>query len=115
MTDASLSTETQALPGPWASDDSGVWAEDPPDGGDIICNPPDTDCEASLARWPSHRRLIAAAPDLLKLAKQFAADCSRCLGLGRYEADGDFSRVATEDCTKCADIRAVIARAEGRS
>lgn len=64
---------------------------------------------------PADARLIRAAPDLLALAKQYAAECARCLGIGRYEADGDPSRVATESCSECADIRAVIAKAEGRS
>lgn len=73
-------------------------------------------CLVNLARSSkADLNLIAAAPDLLELAKQFANDCPRCLGIGRFEADGDFSRVATEECTKCADIRAVIAKAEGRS
>jgi len=43
------------------------------------------------------------AHELYALAKQLASECSTCNGIG------------DEHCADCADIRAVIARAEGRS
>jgi len=54
--------------------------------------------------------LIAAAPDLLALAKQYASECSGCDGKGEWLGP-DLHR---EPCQDCADIRAVIAKAEGR-
>lgn len=57
--------------------------------------------------------LIAAAPDLLALAHQFAGDCGRCAGTGLIEFDEHDYR-AGEPCRDCADIRAVIKKAEGR-
>lgn len=52
--------------------------------------------------------LIAAAPDLLALAKQFASECGECSGEGTYPFG------ERGPCQECADIRAVIAKAEGR-
>lgn len=57
----------------------------------------------------ANARLIAAAPDLLALAKQFASECSECEGLG-YHDDGERA-----PCPDCFDIRAVIDKAEGRT
>lgn len=51
-------------------------------------------------------RLIAAAPDLLALAKQYASECSECGGTGKCLDDSS--------CEDCADIRAVIAKAGPR-
>jgi hypothetical protein len=53
----------------------------------------------------ANARLIIAAPDLLTLAKKYASECGACL-------DGKDSK--DEDCVECAEIRAVIAKAEGR-
>jgi hypothetical protein len=56
--------------------------------------------------------LIAAAPDLLTLARQYASECGGCGGVRYVEADG----VMTErQCDECADIWAVIDKAEGRA
>lgn len=51
--------------------------------------------------------LIAAAPDLLALAHQYAEECGDCAG----------TRVCPDDepCTACADVWAVIDKAEGRA
>jgi hypothetical protein len=59
--------------------------------------------------------LIAAAPDLLALAKQYAGECAECEGTGtaRYDCGGD--ALIPTDCNACADIRAAIDKAEGRS
>jgi hypothetical protein len=59
-------------PGPWKVEPGPpcwvVAVNTPEDGGDLICNNPDYDCDASMARWPANARLIAAAPDLRKAA-----------------------------------------------
>jgi hypothetical protein len=65
-----------------------------------ILNTQARECEANA-------RLIAAAPDLLALAKQYASECAGCDGTGYISS--------WEKCADCADIRAVIAKAEGRS
>lgn len=53
--------------------------------------------------------LVAAAPDLLILAHQYAAECTECDGLGTDMNEPE------QPCPQCADIRHVIAKAEGRS
>ena len=55
----------------------------------------------------ANARLIAAAPELLALAHQYAEECGECAG----------TRVCPDDepCTECADIWTVIDRAEGRT
>lgn len=52
-------------------------------------------------------RLIAAAPDLLALARQYASECGECAG----------TRVCPDDsaCIECADVWKVIDKAEGRT
>jgi hypothetical protein len=50
--------------------------------------------------------LIAAAPDLLELAKAYAGECYECAGAGITPEN--------EGCENCRHIRAVIARAEGQ-
>ena len=63
----------------------------------------------------ANARLIASAPDLLALAKRYARRCGMCGGTGRRTALGpDGSETHTVDCAACADIRAVIEKAEGR-
>lgn len=54
--------------------------------------------------------------DLLALAHKFASECSECGGSGEfrpYVGNGEFGDV--KPCPDCADIRAVIQKAEGRS
>ena len=59
-------------------------------------------------------RLIASAPELLALAKRYASKCGMCGGTGRRMALGpDGSETHTVACAACADIRAVIEKAEG--
>lgn len=57
----------------------------------------------------ANARLIAAAPDLLALAEQYASECAECDGKGIPE----FGESAGKPCTQCADIRSVIAKATG--
>ena len=47
---------------------------------------------------------------LLALAKQYASECSGCDGKGTWMGPD----LHTEPCQDCADIRAVINKAEGR-
>ena len=75
----------------------------------------------NLARMSSaDARLIAAAPDLLALAKQYASECSGCNGTGfmsRHIEGRDTQAAQDADdqpCDDCADIRAVIEKAEDR-
>lgn len=53
-------------------------------------------------------RLIAAAPDLLALALQYASECAECTGDGWSDDTG-------QKCESCADIRAVIAKVTASS
>lgn len=72
----------------------------------------------------ANQHLIAAAPDLLALAKQYASECGRCNGTGlvtiSYGGDGYGDRCAAladaddQPCPDCEDIRKVLAKAEGR-
>ena len=64
---------------------------------------------------PANARLIAAAPDLLALAKQYASECGECNGTGEVDGDPERDSYARVNCPDCADIRAVIAKAEGRA
>lgn len=62
--------------------------------------------------------LIAAAPDLLALARQYASECARCGGSAEIivnESDGDPIDDEAIPCNECADIWEVINKAEGRS
>jgi hypothetical protein len=52
--------------------------------------------------------LIAAAPDLLALARQYASECAECMGKAVSDDTG-------RDCEQCADIRAVISKATAHS
>jgi hypothetical protein len=55
-------------------------------------------------------RLIAAAPELLCIAREFAAGCAECNGTGALEFHGIGGPPGTP-CPDCADVRAVIAKA----
>jgi hypothetical protein len=110
----------QHTPGPWRAVDTG-------DGYTIESS--SREMSATVAEITARRsvtgaadaRLIAAAPDLLDLAKQYASECTECSGTGvvtrQYGGDGYGDRCAAladadQPCDECADIRAVIARAE---
>lgn len=63
----------------------------------------------NLARMSAaDARLIAAAPDLLALAKRYASECAECDGKGTWVGPD----LHTEPCDTCADLRALIARAK---
>lgn len=60
-------------------------------------------------------RLMAAAPELLALAKQYASECGECNGGGSWvELDRNGAPIpeTARPCEACADICAVIAKAE---
>ena len=64
---------------------------------------------AHALSWPegeANMALILAAPDLLALARKLASECAECGVDDTMHEDG---------CPDCADIRAVIAKAEGRA
>jgi hypothetical protein len=107
-------------PGPWEWWTSNSWRRlrsNPADGRDVgvvvpfVARDGHPDLEVSAADMS----LIASAPDLLALAKQYASECSECGGRGMVSVP----RKATEHfpeqrpCPACADIRAVIRKAEG--
>lgn len=74
--------------------------------------------DADVERQAANARLIAAAPDLLALAKKLAGECAECEGSGESTVnypDGTQSSTADPPCPDCADIRKVIAKAEGRA
>lgn len=62
----------------------------------------------------AHARLIAAAPELLAIAKQYASECAACSGSGHWERVPNIAEPsAIVPCEDCEDVRAVIAKAEG--
>ncbi len=96
-----------ATPGPWMGSGSYVLA---PDGFVAMVGCVHRDSLVCAANGA----LIAAAPDLLALAKRYASECARCSGTGMIECvpfDNGISSTVT--CNDCADLRAVIAKAEG--
>ena len=60
----------------------------------------------------ANAHLITAAPDLLAIARQYASECANCQGMARVPTN--LSAGEWEECSDCADIRAVIDKAEGR-
>lgn len=98
----------QVCPAPWRAEAA------PPSGhceiqivdrfGTTVCR---VGGALSSSRGPDLAPLLAAAPDLLALARQYAMECGECAG----------TRVCPDDhaCTECADIWSVINKAEGRS
>ena len=69
----------------------------------------------------ANAHLIASAPELLALAKRYASECGMCGGTGlvsRHIEGRDTQAAMDADdhpCEACADLRAVIAKAEGAS
>lgn len=110
----SYSQETMShTPGPWEAIGADVRTCRKADGGGGL----------EIARgslfWPERKAnalLIAAAPELLALAKQYAEECATCGGFGECDlpVEGTDDELESVPCIDCADIRAVIAKAEGR-
>lgn len=60
--------------------------------------------------------LIAAAPDLLELAKRYASECGECAGTRIVAELDDVGQWAADvPCDDCAFIWETIDRAEGRT
>lgn len=99
-------------PGPWEWWTSNSWRRlrsNPGNGRDAGVVTPFVarDGHADLEISAADMALIAAAPELLALAKQYASECGECDGDG-YHDDGERA-----PCPACADVRAVMAKAEG--
>jgi hypothetical protein len=74
------------------------------------------DGQADIEVRAGDMALIAAAPDLLALAEKYADECSECHGTGTQWTNPHDPQDAMEySCPACADIRAVIDKAEGRA
>ena len=74
--------------------------------------PPDEICPEFIANL----RLLDAAPDLLALAHQYAEECAECGGTALIWArPADPQDTKKLPCPQCADIWAVIDKAEGRA
>lgn len=73
------------------------------------------DFSESMERRDRTYRLIAAAPKLYDLARQYASECAECNGIGvlQFESDTYPGRKAGETCPECADIRDVLNEIEG--
>lgn len=65
--------------------------------------------EPAESEQHANAALIAAAPELLELAKDYAEHCRICHGTGWADAK------QTGHCTACNHIWDLIAKAEGRS
>lgn len=65
----------------------------------------------------ANARLISAAPDLLKLAREYASACINCSGSAEItrntSSDGDPLHDFAEPCPECEHIRDAIAKATG--
>ena len=97
-------------PGPWIIRHGCIYGTVPERDPEYICEP----WGRGHAETQANTHLICAAPDLLALAKRYASECARCGGTGTIDCvpfDNGISSTAT--CNDCADIRAVIEKAEG--
>ena len=96
-------------PGPWAVGDGGRVTVDNVQCWGVPVRAENGDIVAVIVGAPlaSNSTLVSVTPDLLALAHQYASECAECDGT---RVCGD-----EEPCTDCADIWAVIDKAEGRS
>ena len=117
--------KAQHTPGPWIyratlGPQSAPWLEGP----HIIENS-DGELIATMSGWRSdtsgaNARLIAQSLRMFELLKRYASECSECGGTGvklvwAENADHNDAWDHSEPCDACADIRAVIEKAEGRA
>ena len=99
-------------PGPWIIRHGCIYGTVPERDPEYICEP----WGRGHAETQANMRLICAAPDLLALAKRYASECAWCSGTGTIEhVPFDNGVSSTSKCIQCADIRAVIEKAEGRA
>ena len=103
-------------PGPWSARPVDELDFRAPDHDDFCIVAENGLCPGIVWQYMDEGRanaaLIAAAPDLLALAKQYAGDCVSCHGGGGYY--GAMSGT-WYPCSACSNIRAVIDKAEGRA
>lgn len=94
-------------PGPWQAQPVQLADFRTPTGNDLMIVSPDATCAAIVweygAEGIANAHLIAAAPDLLDLARQYASECGACAGVGITVDD--------KDCLYCGFIRDVITKA----
>jgi hypothetical protein len=107
-----------ATPGPWEWWTSNSWRRlvHQVGGTQIPVLTPTVarDGHPDLMVSETNMALIAAAPDLLALAHQYASECAECGGTGTV-VPWSLKPDVTEACSECTDIRAVIDKAEGRA
>lgn len=109
-------------PGPWAVCQNppnsqwhaGITIGEASPGGRRIC---DLALLATAEVNAANGALIEAAPDLLALAHQYADECAHCGGTSRVwiNPTNDPQDDVDHPCPECADIWAVIEKAEGVS
>ena len=110
---------TTHTPGPWIyratlGPQSAPWLEGP----HIIENS-DGELIATMSGWRSdtsgaNARLIAQSLRMFELLKRYASECAQCDGDGRILVTFNDREAEYDPCEACADIRAVIEKAEGR-
>lgn len=123
MSDTNRTTETMTTtPEPWSIDQEWIDRVKHEHPEYVAINVGDS-CFVTGHIGITKGRLIVAAPELLALAKRYASECLNCLGHGVLEKQiggdgyGDLCAGVADvevDCDECAEIRAVIAKAEGR-
>lgn len=74
------------------------------------------DYAGSISGYVTRRALglVMAAPALLDLARKYASECADCGGTGTVNVRA-WPECRQEPCDACADIRAVIANAQGEA
>ena len=95
-----------ATPGPWTIRNGCIYGTVPERDPEYICEP----WGRGHAETQANMHLICAAPDLLALAKRYASECGTCEGRGFCIEPIDHEEI---DCNDCADLRAIIVKAEG--
>lgn len=119
MTDANQPDQVAShTPGPWMLDPAHplmVYCDDAL--GSRVADLSQPGHGIPWAQEEANARLIAAAPDLLTLAKQYASACINCGGsaeiIRNKSSDGDPLHDFAEPCPECEHIRDAIAKATG--
>jgi hypothetical protein len=64
----------------------------------------------------AHASMVEAAPEMLDMLRRYASECAECCGSGlveRREVVDWVQEIYMVDCSDCADIRTLIAKAAG--
>ncbi len=106
-------TETSHTPGPWIIQDDNenihlAIVVDSPTESNVIAGPFNRD----VARHMANARLIAAAPELLRVSKRLVSDCESLMRL--LEKYADISCTGGIMFSNLKQARVAIAEAEGR-